>query len=83
MTEHAHVQKLMEHHLPELHNVFQNSELNLTSVNIHNGDAQDKRESSAYQRPEEDDDLNPIDNHNKSIGINNNQRKKSIIDTYA
>lgn len=82
MTEHAHVQKLMEHHLPELHNVFQNSELNLTSVNIHNGDAQDKRESSAYQRPEEDD-LNLIDNHSKSIGINNNQRKKSIIDTYA
>lgn len=83
ITEHAHAQQLMEHHLPELRNVFQNSDLNLTSVNIHNGGAQDKNEPGAYKRPEKEDDLKRTDNHNKNLGINNVQRKNSIIDTYA
>ncbi len=83
MAEHVHVQKLMEHHLAELHNAFQNSDLNLTSVNIHNGSAQDKNESRAYQRPEEEDDLNHRGASKKHISVNNGQRKNSIVDTYA
>ncbi|MFI4918035.1 MAG: flagellar hook-length control protein FliK [Legionellales bacterium] len=83
MTEHAHVQQLLERHLQELHEVFQTSNLNLGSVDIHYGGAQDNNEASAYQKPTEDDDLkqkSTLSNHLEGSG---GQRKKSLIDIYT
>lgn len=83
VTEHAHVKQLMEVNLKELHQAFQDSSLNLTTVNVHHSGSQDKRDQhSSSPKPfeEEDSDLKV---NQPTINSRENHTINSIIDTYA
>jgi flagellar hook-length control protein FliK len=83
LTEHPHVKQLMEANLPELRQAFQQSHLNLNTVDVQSGGSQDKKEPhQPFYHPEEDDGLTEKQRH---IRAQSEAKKsdRSIIDTYA
>lgn len=83
LTEHAHVKQLMDANLSGLRQAFQQSSLNLNTVDVHHGGSQDKRESPAYLNRDEEDDLGHEKIGKKVIDSYGVKTNRSIIDTYA
>lgn len=83
MTEHAHVKQLMEVNLPELRHAFQNSSLNLTSVDIHHGGHQDKKGQSEYPKTQDEPDGTLRFKSNQNQDSQAPKASHLIIDTYA